>query len=268
MGIPLRAGRFFTDQDGKGAEPVVIVDETFAQRYFPGENPIGKHIKGEFSGGEGKSPWQIIGVVGGAKYWVLSKDPFPHMYFSYLQENWGSMALVVRAQSRDPMTLAAPIRAELAAIDKYQPIHSFKPLEATVSELSAPERFTTMLLTAFAILAAGLAAIGIYGVISYTVTWQTRELGVRLALGAQPKDVLRLILGQGVRLTVIGSVIGLAGAFALTRVMSSLLYGVSATDPMTFVVAALALSVVALAACYIPARRVTKIDPMIALRCE
>ena len=131
---------------------------------------IGKNINGEFSRGAGNTSRQIVGVVGGAKYWTLSQEPFPHMYFSYLQENWTSMSLVVRAQAGDPMRLAAPIRGALAAIDKYQPIHSFKALEAEVSELVAPQRFTTMLLAGFAALAALLAAIGIYGVMSYAVT--------------------------------------------------------------------------------------------------
>lgn len=268
MGIPLRAGRYFTDRDVKGAQPVVIIDETFAQRYFPGEDPIGKHINGEFSRGTGNTSRQIVGVVGGAKYWTLSREPFPHMYFCYLQENWGSMSLVARAQSGDPMRLAAPIRAELAAIDKYQPIHSFKPLEATVSELVAPQRFTTMLLSGFAALAAGLAAIGIYGVMSYTVTQRTREIGVRMALGAQARDVLKVIMIQGVILVVAGVTIGLAASFALTRLISNLLFGVEATDPATLAAITLLLVMIALVASYIPARRATKVDPMVALHYE
>jgi putative ABC transport system permease protein len=268
MGIPLRAGRFFTDRDVKGSEPVVIIDETFAQRHFPGEDPIGKHINGEFSRGTGKTSRQIVGVVGGAKYWTLSQDPSPHMYFSYLQENWRSMSLVARAQSGDPMRLAAPIRAELAAIDKFQPIHSFKPLEATVSGMVAPQRFTTLLLSGFAALAAALAAIGIYGVVSYAVTQQTREIGVRMALGASARDVLKLIMRQGAILVGAGVTIGLAASFALTRLISDLLFGVETTDPATLVAITLLLVAVALVACYIPARRATKVDPMIALRYE
>jgi putative ABC transport system permease protein len=266
MGIPLRAGRFFTEHDVKGAPPVVIIDETFAQHYFPGENPIGKHINGEFSRGTGKSSREIVGVVGGAKYWFLTHEPLPHIYFSYLQENWTSMSLVVRAQSGDPMRLAAPIRAELAAIDRNQPIHSFKPLESTVSELVAPQRFTTMLLSGFAALAAGLAAIGIYGVMSYAVTQRTREIGVRMALGAEARDVLKVVMMHGVVLVAIGVTIGLAASFALTRLISGMLFGVEATDPATLTVITLLLVVVALVASYIPARRATKVDPMEALR--
>ena len=190
------------------------------------------------------------------------------MYFSYLQENWWSMSLVVRAQSGDPMKLAAPIRAELAAIDKYQPIHSFKPLEATVSELVAPQRFTTMLLAGFAALAAGLAAIGIYGVMSYAVTQRTREIGIRMALGAQARDVMKVVMRQGVILIVAGVAIGLAASFALTRLIADLLFGVEATDPATLIAITLLLVVVALVACFIPARRATKVDPIVALRNE
>jgi len=268
MGIPLRAGRFFTDRDAKGAQPVVIIDETFARRYFPGEDPIGKHINGEFSRGTGNSPRQIVGVVGGAKYWTLSQEPFPHMYFSYLQENWWSMSLVVRAQSDDPMKLAAPIRAELAAMDRNQPIHSFKALEAQVSELIAPQRFTTALLAGFAALAALLAAVGIYGVMSYVVAQRTREMGIRMALGAQTRNVMSVVMKQGMTLAVAGVTIGLAASLALTRLMSGLLFGVEATDAATLVEIALLLAVVALLACFIPARRATRVDPVTALRAE
>ena len=268
LGIPLRAGRFFNDSDGKGSQPVVIVDESFAQHYFPGENPIGKHIKGEFSRNEGQSSREIVGVVGGARYWTVSREPFPHLYFSYLQENWGSMSLMVRAQSGDPMRLSAPIRAELAAIDKLQPIHSFKSMESTVSELVAPQRFTTLVLSAFAVMAAGLAAIGIYGVVSYTIAQRTREIGVRMALGATARDVLKLILRQGMTPVAIGATIGLIASIALTKLISGLLFGVRTTDLATLIVVTLLLVVIALIANYIPARRAIKIDPLNALRYE
>jgi putative ABC transport system permease protein len=268
MGIPLRAGRFFTDRDVKTSESVVIIDETFAQLYFPGENPIGKHINGEFSRGVGKTSRQIVGIVGGARYWTLSREPLPHMYFSYLQENWWSMSLRVRTQSGDPMMLSAPIRAELAAIDRNQPIHSFRSLESRVSEIVAPQRFTTMLLAGFAAMAALLAAIGIYGVMSYTVAQRTREIGVRMALGAGTSDVLKAIMRQGVIIVAAGIMIGLAASFALSRLISDLLFGVEATDPATLIVITLLLAAVALAACFIPALRATKVDPIITLRYE
>jgi putative ABC transport system permease protein len=268
LGIPLRAGRFFNDSDGKGSQPVVIIDETFAQHYFPGEDPIGKHIKGEFSRGEGKTSREIVGVVGGARYWTVSREPLPHMYFSYLQENWGSMSLMVRAQSGDPMRLSAPIRAELAVIDKLQPIHSFKSMESTVSELVAPQRFTTFVLSAFAVMAAGLAAIGIYGVVSYTISQRTREIGMRMALGATARDVLKLILRQGMTPVAIGATIGLIASIALTKLISGLLFGVRTTDLATLIAVTLLLVIIALIANYIPARRAIRIDPLSALRYE
>ena len=268
MGIPLRTGRFFDDHDVKGAQPVVIIDENLAQLDFPGEDPIGKHINCKVSRSMPNMSYQIVGVVGAAKYWAVSHEPHPHMYYSYLQENWWSMSLRVRTQSGDPMKLAGPIRAELAAIDKNQPIHSFKALEATVSELVAPQRFTTLLLAGFASLAALLAAIGIYGVMSYAVTQRTREIGVRMALGAQAVDVMRVVMSQGMILVGAGVVIGLGASYALTRFISDLLFGIEPTDPVTLVAITLLLAAVAMVACFIPARRATKIDPIASLRVE
>jgi putative ABC transport system permease protein len=266
--IPLRKGRFFNDSDGKGSQPVVIIDESFAQHYFPGEDPIGKHIKGEFSRGEGQSSREIVGVVGGARYFTVSREPMPHIYFSYLQQNWSSMSLVVRAQSGDPMRLSAPIRVALAGIDKLQPIHSFKSMESTVSELVAPQRFTTLLLSAFAVMAAGLAAIGIYGVVSYAVAQRTREIGVRMALGATARDVQKLILLQGMAPVAIGAIIGLGASVAFTKLVSGLLFGVRTTDLATLAAVTLLLVTIALIANYIPARRAIRIDPLSALRYE
>ena len=268
MGIPLRAGRFFNDHDRRGSQPVVIIDERFAQQYFPNDDAIGKHLNCKISRSMPNMSYQIVGVVGGARYWTLSREPFPHMYYSYLQENWWSMELVVRVASGDPMKLAGPVRAELAAIDTNQPIHSFLTLEANLSEMVAPERFTTRLLAGFGALAALLAAIGLYGVISYAVTQRTREIGIRMSLGADSRIVMRMVVRQGMTLAVIGIATGLAASFALTRLLTSLLFGVSTTDPMTFITFSLALAIVALGACFVPARRATKVDPMIALRHE
>jgi putative ABC transport system permease protein len=262
MGIPLRAGRYFDDRDIKGATSVIIIDESLARAEFRDENPIGKHLK------FWKDSWEIVGVVGGARYWGLNGEPVPHMYFSYHQVNWGSMTLAIRTQSGDPMKLAGPVRGELAAIDKNQPIHSFKTLEATVSALVAPQRFTTVLLATFAGLSALLSAIGIYGVISYSVSQSMRDIGVRMALGAQRSDVLFMVIGHGMTLTAAGITLGLIGSYALTRLMKSLLFEVTATDGMTFVTVTIGLLLVALLACYIPARRATKIDPLVALRSE
>ena len=176
--------------------------------------------------------------------------------------------MVVRANSGDPMRLAAPIRAELAAIDKDQPIHSLKTLEATVSDMVTPQRFTTLLLAGFAALAALLAAVGLYGVISYAVTQRTREIGIRMALGADSRTVMRMVIGQGMTLAIVGVGIGLAASFALTRLLTTLLFRVSTTDPGVFIAIALVLTGVALGACFVPARRATKVDPMVALRYE
>jgi putative ABC transport system permease protein len=261
MGIPLRAGRFFDERDTKGEQPVAIIDETLARREFPGENPVGKHIT------FWRTSREIVGVVGAAKYFGPGESA-PHIYISYLQDNWWSMSLSVSGQSSDPMNLAAPIRAELAAIDKNQPIHSFEPLEAQASEMIAPQRFTTALMAGFAALAALLAAIGIYGVMSYTVAERTREIGVRMALGARTGNVMRIVLRQGMALAVTGVTIGLGASFALTRVMSGMLFGVQAADPATLVMITMLLLAVALVSCLVPARRATKVDPLIALRHE
>jgi len=262
MGIPLRAGRTFNDRDAKGAPSVIVVDESLARRQFPNENPLGKHLH------FWDKAWEIVGVVGGAKYWSLSEGAAPQIYLSYLQVNWGSMSLVVRSQSGDPLRFTGPIRSELAAIDKNQPIHSFKTLEATVSELVAPQRFTTILLAGFAALAALLAAVGIYGVMSYAVTQRTREIGVRMALGAQPKDVLKVLMTHGFMLVSVGVGLGLAASFALTRLMTDLLFGVEPTDKATLGAMTLLLVAVALVACFVPARRAMKVDPLVALRYE
>jgi putative ABC transport system permease protein len=262
MGIPLRAGRFFNDTDRKGAPPVIIIDDVLAREQFPREDPIGKHLT------FWDKSWEIVGVVGGTRYWGLNTAPPPHFYFNYQQVNWRSMSLVVRTQSDDPIQMTGPIRSALASIDKDQPIHSFKTLAATVSDLAAPQRFTTLVLAAFAALSALLSAIGIYGVMSYVVTQGTREIGIRMALGARRANVLRLIVGNGMTLAAAGVLLGLAGSYALTRLMTSVLFEVKPTDMTTFATVAISLLLVALLACWIPARRATKVDPLVALRYE
>lgn len=262
MGIPLRAGRSFTDRDTKNVPSVVIVDEALARRHFPDEDPIGKHIN---IWGESR---EIVGVVGAARYFGLDDEPFPHLYFPYLQENWWSMSLRVRSESGDPIILTPAIRNELAAIDPDQPIHSFMAFEEAVSDMVTPQRFVTSLMTGFAALAGLLAVIGIYGVMSYSVNQRTREIGVRMALGAGRGAVMKVVMKQGMILGVAGITIGLFASIALTRLISGLLFGVEATDPATLVVITLLLLGVALLACFIPARRATKVDPIIALRVE
>ncbi|HKQ75163.1 MAG TPA: ABC transporter permease, partial [Blastocatellia bacterium] len=262
MGIPLRDGRFFTDRDVKGAPLVALIDETLARRHFSNENPIGKHVYFQNASRE------IVGVVGAKKFYSLSAEPSPHIYLPYQQDNWWQMALYVRAQAGDPANLIPALRRELAAINPNLPIHSFKLLEEDMAEWSASERFSTYLLSVFAALAALLSAVGIYGVMSYAMTQRTHEIGVRMALGAGTRDVLKLALKQGMLLALIGVALGLIASFGLTRLMTKLLFEVSPTDPPTFVVIAFLLTGVALLACYIPARRATKVDPLVALRRE
>jgi putative ABC transport system permease protein len=264
MGIRLRAGRFFSDRDVRGSRPVVIIDETLRRRYFPNENPLGKYLR------FGAELREIVGVIGATRAWHRfspgDKEDYPRLYLPYQQADWWSMYLVVRARAGDPASLIPAIRRELAAIDKDLPIHDIKPLEQSVAELNTDVRFSTLLVAAFAALAALLAALGVYGVMSYAVAERTQEIGIRMALGAQTGAVLKLIIRQGLTLALAGIVLGLAGAFALTRAMANLLYGVSVTDPATFVIAPLFLACAALFACYLPARRAAKVDPLTALR--
>jgi len=260
MGIPLRAGRFFNDRDVKGSTPVALIDETLARRHFPDENPIGKHVYFQ------KASREIVGIVGATK--SLRGEPFPRIYLPYQQDNWWQMSLYVRAQAGDPTNLIPALRRELAAINPNLPIHSFKLLEESVAEGIASDRFSTYLLAAFAALAVLLSAIGIYGVMSYAITRRTHEIGVRMALGAGSRDVLKLALKQGMLLALAGVALGLIASFGLTRLMTKLLFEVSPTDPPTFVAITFLLTGVALLACYVPAWRATKVDPLVALRQE
>ena len=233
MGIPLRKGRVFTDQDKADRPLVVIINETLARRYFAdGLNPIGQRLRL----GARFIP-EIVGIVGDVKDSALNQQTAPAMYTSYLQSPEMKMSLVVRAEG-DPSKMIRAVEKQVWAVDKDQPMYKIRTMEQVVGESQSSSRFTLVLLGIFAAVAMGLAAVGIYGVISYTVTQRTREIGIRIALGAARRDVLRLVVGQGTVLASAGVVIGLAGALALTRVMSSLLFGVSATDPAIFAGAA------------------------------
>jgi putative ABC transport system permease protein len=265
MGIPVRAGRTFTEQEAREDRRTILINETMARQHFPGENPLGQHLKVQMM--PDPQPMEIVGVVADAKYKTLDGPAFPMVYWAHPQLVYNEMTYVVRTNG-DPMNLAAAARREIQTIDKDQPIADVRTMQSWMDELTARSRFGTLLLGIFAALALVLAAIGIYGVMSYSVTQRTHELGIRIALGAQTRDVLKLILGRGFALTLVGIALGLGASFALTRVMSSLLYGVSATDPMTFGGLALLLAAVALLACYIPTRRAMKVDPMVALRNE
>jgi predicted permease len=274
MRIPLHRGRFLAAQDNEHAPLVVAIDEVFAQKFFPNQDPIGKRIN--INGYS--TPAQIVGVVGHVKQWGLDSDDAQElrsqMYLSFLQLADEAMALVpagldvvVRSEAATP-GLFDSIRLINEQMSREQVIYNPQTMTEIVSASLAAQRFSMILLGVFAALALLLASIGIYGVVSYVVGQRTHEIGVRVALGAQRLHILRLILGRGGMLALAGVGLGLASALGLTRLMASLLYGVRPTDPLTFAGVAILLTLVALAACYIPARRATKVDPMVALRCE
>jgi len=264
MGIRLLRGRTFTEHDNKDAPGVAVINEEMARRSFPGEDPIGKGIN--VTNGPERFR-QIIGIVADVKQYGLAQPSTMQTYEPSLQNPFSGMTLVVRTDG-DLGTLSGAIRSEVLAIDREQPLSRIRPLEQIVSESMSKERFLMLLLGIFAAVALTLAAVGLYGVISYSVTQRTHEIGIRAALGAQRKDVLKLIVGQGMMLALIGVGIGLVVAFAATRLMATLLFGITATDAFTFVAIPAILTGVALVSCLVPARRATKVDPMIALRYE
>jgi putative ABC transport system permease protein len=266
MGIPLRRGRLFTERDTKDAPRVALINETMAKKIFSDEDPIGKRIT--FDNRQKNPEWfEIVGIVGDVKQYGLDQLTTMQTYEPFTQQTFPYMTLVVRTVG-DPANLSGAIRSEILKLDKEQPATNIKTLNEFFSTSIAQQRFSVVLLAVFAAVALVLAAVGIYGVLSYAVTQRTHEIGIRIALGAGRRDVLRLVVGQGMLLTVIGVVGGLVAAFGLTRLMASLLFGVTATDAVTFGSVASVLLVVALLACYIPARRATKVDPLVVLRYE
>ncbi|HEV2842283.1 MAG TPA: ABC transporter permease [Chthoniobacterales bacterium] len=265
MGIKIVQGRDFNEQDKSDSVQAVVISEKTARHYWPGENAIGKRLKPGLTTSEG--PWrEVIGIVKDTRQNDFVAPPKMQMYLVHSQINsFAPNALVVRT-SIDPLSLATSVRNAVWSIDKDQPVSNIRSMEEIVSRAVARQRFSTMLLGIFATLALVLAAVGIYGVMSYSIAQRTHEIGIRMALGAQRSDVLKMAVGQGLRLVLIGVAIGVVSAFVLTRVMASLLFGVSATDPVTFVAISLVLITVALLASYIPALRAARIDPMVALR--
>lgn len=282
MRIPLRSGRYFTETDARIAlpvmryyeqqpypehynepqpVPVVIINETMARTFFPNEEPLGKRLRIV------ASPWlTIVGIVGDIHHTGLNAKPSPEMYLSDLQEPSNALAVMVRTTG-DPVALAAAAREQVTAVDKDQPV-AITTMDQIFSDSVGGQRFNMMLLASFGALALGLAVVGVFGVINYSVAQRTQEIGIRIALGAGRRDIFRLIVGQGMVLALLGVGAGLAGSYALTRLISGLLFGVSPTDPSTFLAVSLLLTGVALFASYIPARRAMKVDPMVALRCE
>jgi putative ABC transport system permease protein len=262
MEIPLLAGRYFGDRDEAGAREVVIINEALAHRYFQNEDPIGQRLK------IADRPWHVIvGVVGNVKSQAIAAESEPEMYVPYLQNPVNYLTLLVRSSS-DPLSLVADVRSQVLAVDRDQPVFNVRSMEQVVSTSVSQPRFQALLMGGFAGLALFLAAVGVYGVISYSVSQRTHEIGIRIALGASRRDVLKLVMRQGMLIALLGVTAGLAATFALTRFLGSLLFGVSATDAATFATASLMLIGATLLASYLPARKATKVEPMIALRYE
>jgi predicted permease len=273
MQIPLLRGRFITERDTLASPPVVVIDEVMAKHVFPGRDPIGRQISLMAVG-----PVQIAGVVGHAKHWGLDTDDTAkirdQIYFPLLQipdqfmsQGVAGLTLMLRT-GPEPLSMVSAVRAQVAGPTQDQPIYAIQTMEQTVSGSLAERRFTMLALIVFAATALLLAAVGIYGVMSYAVTRRTHELGIRVALGSSRGEIVGLVLRQGMRLAAIGLTGGLVAALALTRLMADLLYGVRPADPVTLGAVALVLGAIALLACYIPARRATAVDPVVALRCE
>ena len=269
LGIPLLRGRLFTEQDRKNPVGVAVINRTMAEQYWPNGNPLGERLKVGISFGQEGEPttFEIIGVVGDVRHTGLDTHVLPQIYIPYRQQTNGAMSLMVRTEG-DPLDSLDAVRARIAAVDKNAPIYQVTTMEALLERATASRRVAATLLGGFSLLALVLTCVGLFGVLSYTVSQRGHEFGVRLALGAQPGDILRLVFRQSFVLIGLGSVAGLAGAVGLTRLLDKFLFGVSATDPLTFGLTVLLLTVVALLACYIPARRAMRVDPMVALRYE
>lgn len=264
MQIPLRRGRYFSEYDTKDSSHVVVINETTAHLYFSDQEPVGRFIQvPAFSAGH----CQIVGIVADIKQNSLSDEPAPALYLPFTQEIMPWQTLVVRTKS-DPLALAAPIRHEVAALDSEQPVARLMTLDQLLEASTSQSRFRTFLLGSFAGTSLLLSAIGIYGVMAYAVSGRTREIGVRMALGASPANILSLIFRESATLTFLGILLGLAGAYAASRVLNNLLFGVSSTDPLTFAAVTLLLAFASLLACCIPALRASRVDPLIALRYE
>ncbi|HEY6403733.1 MAG TPA: FtsX-like permease family protein, partial [Blastocatellia bacterium] len=264
MDTRLLRGRDFTEYDNDKGARVAVVNESFARRFWTGEDPIGKRFA---LGGPESPKMEVVGVAQDGKYTGLTENRWPFVYRPQWQYRIGATTMVVRSEA-DPQKVIVLVRRELHQLDPNMPVASARPLTERLNLALLPARIVASALGGFGVVALLLAAIGIYGVMSYTVSRRTREIGVRMALGARRGDVLKLVMTQGMAWTLIGVAIGLLAAFGLSRLMKSVLFGISATDPSTYVGVSALLTLIALLACYLPARRATKVDPMVALRCE
>src|SRR2546430_13747480 len=269
MGIPVRGGRVFDERDRFESAPVAIVNERFANKYFPGQNVVGKRIKPGFSSDEGPEKMrEIAGVVGNVKHLSLRNEDSPEMYLPRTQIPFNIMSLVIRTNVSNPNVLTTSVRKELAALDTTIPLTSVRVFDEYISRSLARPRFLTLLLSIFAGTALLLTAIGIYGVLAYSVAQRTSEIGIRIALGAGKSSIFRLIVGQAMMLVAVSLALGLVRAVAATRLLNSLLFGVGASGPGTFIGIVVLVSTVAFVAAWVPARRATRVDPIIALRAE
>jgi putative ABC transport system permease protein len=270
MGIRLREGRFFNNHDDSQAERVAIINETMARQFWAGESALRKRFK--LGAPDSKDPWiSVVGIVGDVKEMGLEAPAKAEMFFPYQQMPtmlWNMPRDLTIRTSNDPLSLVSALRQAIWSVDPAQPVSNIRTMDDVLAEEVTQRRIGMTLLTAFASLALLLACLGIYGVLSYAVSQRTSEIGVRIALGASKNQVLRLVMADGMRLAAVGVGIGLVAALALTRLMAGLLFGVSASNPLTLAGMTLVLASVALLACYIPARRAAKVDPMIALRYE
>jgi putative ABC transport system permease protein len=265
LGTPLLRGRFFSIGDGPDAPRVAIINEAMARRSWPGRDPVGRRFK--LGPRDSDRPWfTVVGVVGDMRRQGLEREPVPQMFESLAQNPPRSVDLFIRTSTEDPVTMAGALRAAVRRVEKHAPIYGVAPLEEQLGTYLAQRRFQTSLLTGFSIVALLMAAVGIYGLIQYSIATRTQEIGLRMAVGAQAGDIVRMIVGEGLTLSLTGLALGLVGAWWLGRVVSSLLFGVTATDLLTFMIVSLLLTAVATAACYFPARRATGIDPIAALR--
>jgi putative ABC transport system permease protein len=271
--IPLIAGREFNEHDTAETAPVVLISQGLARKFWPNGSPLGAHLRID-DNNQGPRLVEIVGVVGDVKHLSLDIEPSFHIYLPIHQTHEDGVVWLTNNQywllrtAVEPLTLSAAVRREIQAVDRDVPTSNIRTMEQYLAASVAPRRFNLWLLMVFAGAALVLAATGLYGVISYGVAQRRRELGIRMALGAQGRDVLKLVVGQGMTLAMMGVALGLGAALALTRLLESLLFSVSATDPLTFMVIAVLLTMVALLACYIPARQATRVDPLAALRYE